>query len=434
MSVECSRFLTAIVENRTLRRLSDNRLCLRRLFKYSLPERIDAALLPIRLLNRSYVEPIMVIAGTRFVRTGPFARPRDHRAPRTALESKLVGLWEELLGVSPIGIGDDFFALGGSSLDSADLILRIEREFDSVLPISCLLNGPTIADLARLIEARGAVEWPSLVPLRSSGTRPPLYVVHDILGGIFSYRTLSDKLDPDQPVFGIRPQTGGRVPVKVEEMAADYVAEIVAARPHGRIILAGYSFGATVAYEMAQQLQALGRTIPLLVLIDPRRPNLDPALPWTARATTRLATNFCIRAFRDSRSAVKSEIVEAIRELWSRPHSKAVRASPGINFERMHYAFRAYRPEPYSGSTLLLRARFQPLFRWHEPRMGWGELLTGSVAIRPLPCIHADIFDSGPVAVLAHHFETALRSITVEIPPVKDGMPHSNLSDCRRPL
>ena len=60
----------------------------------------------------------------------------------------------------------------------------------------------------------------------------------------------------------------------IEEMARAYVEEIRALRPHGPYFLAGYSGGGVVAFEMAQQLKALGEEVPLLVFFDTYHPQM----------------------------------------------------------------------------------------------------------------------------------------------------------------
>src|SRR5262249_37789361 len=77
---------------------------------------------------------------------------RPAAAPTTPTEAELSRMWEELLEVRPIGVDDDFFALGGHSLVAARLLARIHTRFDRDLAVSSLLSAPTIAQLARLID------------------------------------------------------------------------------------------------------------------------------------------------------------------------------------------------------------------------------------------------------------------------------------------
>jgi amino acid adenylation domain-containing protein len=75
-------------------------------------------------------------------------------APRTPLEQVLAGMWCEVLGVERVGVHDDFFALGGHSLQAAELVAAVEESFDMQLSLRAFFAASTVAGLAaRLLEA-----------------------------------------------------------------------------------------------------------------------------------------------------------------------------------------------------------------------------------------------------------------------------------------
>lgn len=76
----------------------------------------------------------------------------EYVAPRTETERKMVEIWEEVLGVTPIGINDNFFQLGGHSLKITSMIARMRNSFDVDLPITEFFNYQTIAEIATMIE------------------------------------------------------------------------------------------------------------------------------------------------------------------------------------------------------------------------------------------------------------------------------------------
>src|SRR5258706_169280 len=111
----------------------------------------------------------------------------------------------------------------------------------------------------------------SLVAIQPKGQKPPLFFVHGVGGGMFwGYSNLSKYLGADQPVFAFksRGMDGQGEFATIEEMAAQYVADLRAFQPHGPYQIGGYCFGGNVAYEMARQLHAQGETISSLALID----------------------------------------------------------------------------------------------------------------------------------------------------------------------
>ncbi len=73
-------------------------------------------------------------------------------APRTDTETKLVDLWKKVLHIEEVGIYDNFFEFGGDSLLAVKLMFYVQQTFNIELPLSQLLNAPTIVDLSQLIE------------------------------------------------------------------------------------------------------------------------------------------------------------------------------------------------------------------------------------------------------------------------------------------
>jgi amino acid adenylation domain-containing protein len=200
--------------------------------------------------------------------------------PRDSVELKIAGLWEEVLGIRPVGVKDNFFDLGGHSLLAVRLVTRLQREFSKAVPLAAILRGPTVERLADLVRNAAPGPRSTLVPIHASGSRPPLYCVPGAGGNVIYLYHLARHLGPDQPFYGLQgvgfdgeaaPQTS------VEEMAARYLLEIESAQPRGPYFLGGHSLGGWVAYEMAQQLLRKGREVPLVAIIDTAAPVLGPA-------------------------------------------------------------------------------------------------------------------------------------------------------------
>jgi phthiocerol/phenolphthiocerol synthesis type-I polyketide synthase E len=192
---------------------------------------------------------------------------------RDATEARLVELWEQLLGFSPVGVCDSFFDLGGHSLLAVNLVKKVEKLFGkSITPAEFLECGATIEALARLLqqEASAAQRPGVLVALQAKGSRPPVFCLHAIGGTAFSYARLATALGPDQPFHALqsRAYTGKPPHRSIEDMATHYIGAIRTVQEGGPYRLAGWSFGGLVAYEMARQLQAQGERVELLCLID----------------------------------------------------------------------------------------------------------------------------------------------------------------------
>lgn len=200
------------------------------------------------------------------------------RPARSAQEKTLCALFAEVLGVGDVSIDDDFFALGGYSLLAARLIGRIRSSLGAALSIGAVFEAPTVAGLARLLDS-GAAQDPfaMLLPLRTDGSRPPLFCVHPAGGLSWCYAGMPRHLAADLPVYGLQARglTGpGGLPATFEEMVADYVAHIRSVQPSGPYHLLGWSLGGALSHAIAVRLQDRGEQVALLAMLDSRP--IDP--------------------------------------------------------------------------------------------------------------------------------------------------------------
>ena len=208
---------------------------------------------------------------------------RSEVGPRDLIELRLIQIWQELLSLPSVGSDDDFFELGGHSMLVVLLMARIERELGRRLPPATLFRAPTVEALARILRQETGEPLPqrSLVAIRSSGVRPPVYWVHPGGGGVLCYSRIAHHLASDQPSYALqaRALSGEAPPCQdIGAMAATYLEELRAFQPVGPYRLGGWSLGGLIAYEMAQQLRRDGEEIHPLILIDthPADPDYHP--------------------------------------------------------------------------------------------------------------------------------------------------------------
>jgi amino acid adenylation domain-containing protein len=198
--------------------------------------------------------------------------------PRTPLEARLAALWADVLGVERVGATDDFFDLGGQSILATRLVARIRAETGVEVPVSQLLQAPTVEAMARAVEGDAQRVRPPLVPLQRFGDRRPLYLVHPAGGHVVCYRGMAMLMAPHQPVLALQPRgvDDGLQPLDdIAEMAAFYVEAVRGHQPSGPYRLAGWSFGGVVAWEMARQLRGAGQEVEMLALLDTTSLGMD---------------------------------------------------------------------------------------------------------------------------------------------------------------
>ncbi len=182
--------------------------------------------------------------------------------PANPTEQTLLELWRELIPAS--GVTEDFFACGGHSVSAAVLLNRIEREFGARLPLVTLYRHRTVRELAAVL---GRQSVPSGVA-HLDGTGEPLVLIHPVGGDVFCYWPLVRELAADHAVYGITASADAPGEPTVPGMAGRYHALAGARFPGARVRLAGWSYGAVVAYEMAR---LAGGAWPV-VMLDPWLP------------------------------------------------------------------------------------------------------------------------------------------------------------------
>ncbi len=216
---------------------------------------------------------------------------REGYVPPTLIEHyELIGIWEDLLEVRPIGIRDSFFDLGGHSLLAAQLINRVELVFSKKIPLAAFYADPTVERLTHLLEQQETIPDMPMVPVQTGGAKRSFFFLHgDLIGGAWYCFPLAHRLGPEQPFYAIQPYKfdGLRVPPTLEEQAASYIKTLQTIQPEGPYLLGGFCFGGLLAYEMARQLQAQGQKVDFLLLINTTSPASLP-LQLFRRALERL--------------------------------------------------------------------------------------------------------------------------------------------------
>jgi aspartate racemase len=325
-----------------------------------------------------------------------------------------VEIWERVLEMSPIGVTDNFFDLGLTSIVAASLFAAIEHELGNSLPLGAVFRAPTIEALALLIEGGDDSRWTSLIPIQPQGTQPPLFCVHGGAGTILHLERLARRLGDDQPVYGIQSRGlygGARPLTAVEDMATHYLSELRQVQPEGPYFFAGYCFGAIVAYEMAQRMLAEGQEVRLLATFNGPSPSWIKQFGWygnqpsvralrprpVAKAERLGFRSKVLRALREPRRLRNAAMWHAGRALRRTDHHRA-RIALALGrpmpewlreryFLRIHMeAERAYEPKPYPGDLIV----FYGEGLYEDPELGWGGVVEGNLVTYGVPGEHTN--------------------------------------------
>jgi acyl transferase domain-containing protein/thioesterase domain-containing protein len=233
----------------------------------------------------------------------PYAAPRDR------VHEILVRMFEDLLGIRPIGIDDDLLELGVDSLKGLTFVNRFKEQWGGIIPITALFESPTVAELAAYFDKHypeNAARITGTLPGEDTGERDlekgnkgaennisialsenmqllketsphagNIFFIHEVSGDIGAYIEFCRLLDTRFNCWGIqaeklkhyRPQNR-----TVEEIAGIYIEKIKRVQPGGPYSLVTWSGGGYFVFEMALQMEQRGETVDLLAFIDCRGP------------------------------------------------------------------------------------------------------------------------------------------------------------------
>jgi thioesterase domain-containing protein/acyl carrier protein len=342
------------------------------------------------------------------------------------VETTIAEWWRELLGAQTFTPQSDFFQLGGQSLTAVRLFAKIKKTYGVQLSPATIYEARTIEKLARCVrnsDTREVATKSTLVPIRSEGSRPPLYLFPGVGGTVVGFDSLLRRLPDDLPVYGAESTWIARpvVPLRVEEMAAIHLGGIRSLQKHGPYFLLGHSFGGLVAFEVAQQLVAAGETIGMLGMLDTWQVGHIRDLNTKDKRSQKLArragkamvhlSRLCAGPDRlayfqnymgSSRRSLVSTMYLAMLSRYlrsGRPLPRILRAPNQVNL----FASLRYVAQPYPGRITMFRATGG--ITLEEPRygefLGWQNIAQGGVEVCEVPGNHKDILLEPNVQILA---------------------------------
>ncbi|HKV09763.1 MAG TPA: amino acid adenylation domain-containing protein [Thermoanaerobaculia bacterium] len=326
------------------------------------------------------------------------AKAGSARPPQDELELALVQIWEELLGMAPVGTDEDFFALGGHSLLALRLLGAIEARLGRKIALSSLLSASTVAGIAALLRQEGGTPRRSvLVSLQPRGERPPLFLVHPVGGNVLCYARLAREGGLEGPVYGLQTPASADLPAAwtVETMAALYLEALREVQPAGPYRLAGWSLGGVVAFEMARQLEARGEKAALVAMIDVAPPGF-----WRREAGP---GNLLARFAHDLQGLGGPDLPASLE--GATPEVRELHAM----FVANHGALAAYEPRPYGGRLILIRAEATAAAHEGEGFEAWQDLAGAGAEIHVLPGDHYSLLRPPAVSALSGQLERSLR-------------------------
>ncbi|HVI44818.1 MAG TPA: non-ribosomal peptide synthase/polyketide synthase [Chitinophaga sp.] len=357
-------------------------------------------------------------------------------APRTRIEAALATIWSDLLDISQVGIYDNFFALGGHSLLTIRLIAAIRTNLGLELLVRDVYKHQDVASLAALLEKQqdeaGAGryglgrllvqdELPGnghIVLLNGSNNGKPLFLLPGAGGLCDAYTELGRAFDDTYACYSFQMQgvLEGETPDQdMNAIAIRHIQWIKAIQPEGPYRLAGHSFGAHAAYEVARQLEAAGDRVEVLFSLDmqasatPDEFNVDsmysnmlaffgqyqlisePYPTWTEELKTAIAG-----------MSVEEVMPFVIAFVTERLHGKQVPfllRILSLSFSNV-IAHQRYRATGTIDAPLVVMKAAENPTRKEDPYMGWRPF-AGNIQTMPVAGDHLTMVDGANAETLA---------------------------------
>ncbi|MFH8386840.1 amino acid adenylation domain-containing protein [Kitasatospora sp. NPDC018058] len=306
---------------------------------------------------------------------------QSYQVPRTPAEQLMAQLWSEVLGVERIGIEDNFFDLGGTSVDvirlagscakaGIRLLAKDVFEHQTVRTQALTVAQPErqsagVLGLDAVFGSGGTGTTRTVVALRTEGTGRPLFCVHPSGGSVGWYVPLTRVLSADHPLYAFQPlgMDGVTPPFEtMADMAAGYIADMRAIQPHGPYAILGWSLGGTIAYEMGRQLELAGEEA-RLVLLEPTLPGVArtielhrPAVRSYLQGAVMIERILAVPEHDPARERLRSELVTSLEAAGYSPEEISLGdALPMRACGQMLAAFAEYRPEPLRSELVTTR-------------------------------------------------------------------------------
>jgi acetoacetyl-CoA synthetase len=275
-------------------------------------------------------------------------------------------IWQRVLQLPSVDVNDNFFDLGGDSSLALQLFNEIAQACGRELPPVTIYVAPTIAALAATLEQPSELRVPPLVLLKDGGDQPPLFVTHGLGGSVIDFFQVVKRIRTSHSIQGMQAKgiDGAEEPFdRIEDMAAFYLDAIRQVQPHGPYLLAGYSLGGLVTFEMAQQLMAVGEKVALLAMLDSYPDIRYLSLAQRARLVTRLACRRATSTMKLPAADALSLVIRPSRRRSGAPKLSYkppvdVSLSPAVQRARQcaYLALGRYEPRFYAGKIKFVRA------------------------------------------------------------------------------
>ena len=328
-------------------------------------------------------------------------------SPRNEVEQTLTNIWESVLGVTPIGVTDNFFDLGGHSLMAARLIAQIQDVTGKKIPLSSIFRAPTVEGFARLLADESVAKPdPVLMPLNSGNGGVPFFAIAapgvDSLGFALLARHLTKhdvyKIQMPGPAIGTTPIEND----ELRSVAREYVAAMLNAQPDGPYCLGGMCAGVHIAQHIIMELEAQGKEVALFAIFD----------TWVWE-NSQIRPLWMLEYYRQRLRGLPhlsaGELLKVAGKVLRR--SLKQKRSERSEWQKFYWPGKEFQAPRFEAPIQLFKRPRQPYFYARDPLMGWGERSAGGIEICEVDCGHSEILRQPFVQSIARRLSEKLLEV-----------------------
>lgn len=328
----------------------------------------------------------------------------ENGRPRDSFEAILVTIWENILGVRPIGLAANFFELGGNSRLALQLVSEVKKITGKNIALSALADHATVERLAGILrQSPERLSYPLVMDLRRAGRlrevnscQPPLFCVAAPGNNTQGFITLARYLPLNQRVYKLQAPRPGKpaaawgdrpyTQAEWKDMANEYLQGMCSVQPHGPYYLGGICGGARIAFEMASQLESQGEQVALLAIFDTWViENTSVWFLWRInqyRSRVRQILNLAPAERARALKHILRRSIHSIVTRWFTPagsprlsysDSLPVIHTRPLSWEEAQWPGADFAPSVYGGRVAIFRRRQQPFYKIRDRALGWGK-------------------------------------------------------------
>lgn len=340
-------------------------------------------------------------------------------AANTEMQKILTGIWESVLKLSPIGIHDNFFTIGGDSIRSIQVISQSQQSGIDIAPHH-IFEYQTIFELSTFLENVDQdneldTDWATIVPLKKGGSKKPLFCIHSGGAHVFFYQGLAKYIGDELPLYALQPtglQNGEQLHASIEEMASFYIAEMQKLQSHGPYHILGTCFSNAVGLEMANQLTLAGESVARLIIVDSGPQYLLGAAERGGKKTTRRFVKMIKeKNWSGIRKKFRNRFIRTKQKVLA-PLENEQEKNLRLTISSLNQLYHHYTWKAFDGKITFIRStEFANRADKNSHITQWNKLAKGGLEVHLVTGHHKTLFEEPEVKGLAEKINTCLMDI-----------------------